>query len=71
MAYKVVDGNTDLVRDTNTGAIININTNSMREARIRKYKLREKDNEIKALKNDVAEMKQLLKKLVEDKYGGE
>ena len=69
MAYMIVDGNTDLVRDTNTGAIININTNSMKEARIRKHKLRQKDNEIKALQNDVFEMKQLLKQLVEDRNG--
>ena len=69
MAYITVDGNTDLVRDTNTGAIININTNSMKEARIRKHKLRQKDDEIKALQNDVFEMKQLLKQLVEDRNG--
>ena len=69
MAYIAVDGNTDLVRDTNTGAIININTNSMKEARIRKHRLKQKDNEIKALQNDVFEMKQLLKQLVEDRNG--
>ena len=33
MAYIKVEGNTDLVRDTNTGAIININTTQMREAK--------------------------------------
>ena len=31
---------------------------------------KKKDDEIIALKNDVAEMKQLLKKLVDDKNGG-
>tara|TARA_B100000029_G_C16963742_1_gene737289 strand:- start:21 stop:233 length:213 start_codon:yes stop_codon:yes gene_type:complete len=70
MAYIKVEGNTDLVRDTNTGAIININTTQMREARVMKFNRKKKDDEIIALKNDVAEMKQLLKKLVEDKNGG-
>ena len=70
MAYIKVEGNTDLVRDTNTGAIININTTQMREERVMKFNRKKKDDEIIALKNDVAEMKQLLKKLVEDKNGG-
>ena len=70
MAYIKVEGNTDLVRDTNTGAIININKTQMREARVMKFNRKKKDDEIIALKNDVAEMKQLLKKLVEDKNGG-
>ena len=42
----------------------------MREARVMKFNRKKKDDEIIALKNDVAEMKQLLKKLVEDKNGG-
>lgn len=70
MPYIKVEGNTDLVRDTNTGAIININSTQMRDARIRKYNMRRKNTEIENLKSDVAEMKQLLKKLVEDKHGG-
>ena len=41
----------------------------MKEARVMKFNRKKKDNEIITLKNDVAEMKQLLKKLVEDNHG--
>ena len=67
--YIKVEGNGDLVRDGNTGAIININTSEMRLARIRKHNQRNQQNEIKSLRNELSEMKQLLNKLIEDKDG--
>jgi hypothetical protein len=60
-----VKGNSSLVRDSRTGAIVNINTQEINDARERKA-LKQKDKqEIQDLKNDVAEIKQLLTKLVE------
>ena len=41
----------------------------MKEARVMKFNRKKKDNEIITLKNDVAEMNQLLRKLVEDNHG--
>jgi len=67
--YIKVEGNGNLVRDSNTGAIININTDEMRQARIRKQNQRNQQNEIKNLRNELSEMKQLLNKLIEDKDG--
>lgn len=63
--YIPVEGNPGLVRDTATGAIINIDKSKASKARrARESILREKE-EIKELKNDVAEIKSLLKQLLE------
>lgn len=60
-----VEGNSSLARDLDTGAIVNINTQEINEARDRKaLKLKEKQ-EMQQLKNDVADIKQLLTKLFE------
>ncbi len=67
--YIKVEGNGNLVRDGNTGAIININATEMTQARIRKQNHRNQQNEIKSLRNELSEMKQLLNKLIEDKDG--
>ena len=67
--YIQVEGNGNLVRDSNTGAILNINTTEMRQARIRKQTQRKQQDEIKNLKNELSEMKQLLNRLIEGKDG--
>ena len=67
--YIKVEGNGNLVRDRNTGAILNINKNEMSQARIRKQNQRNQHNEIKNLKDEVKELKYLLNKLIEDKDG--
>ncbi len=67
--YIKVEGNGNLVRDRNTGAILNINKNEMSQARIRKQNQRNQNNEIKNLKDEVKELKYLLNKLIEDKDG--
>ena len=60
-----VKGNSSLARDSETGAVVNINTQEISEARDRKaLKLKEKQ-EYNQLKNDVAEIKQMLTKLFE------
>lgn len=60
-----VEGSENLVRDRNSGAILNINTNEIETARIRKAnKLKEKQ-ELQQLKKDVEEIKTILFKLAE------
>ena len=63
--YIPVEGHTNLVRDASTGAIINIDKSKAAKAKkAREERLREK-HEIEELKNDVAEIKSLLKQLLE------
>ena len=60
-----VKGNSSLARDSQTGAIVNINTQEINEARDRKaLRLKEKQ-ELEQLKSDVADIKQMLTKLFE------
>ena len=63
--YIKVEGHPNLVRDKNSGVILNINKTELEANRIRKQKQREKNNEIEQLKNDVSEIKSMLNKLVE------
>jgi hypothetical protein len=63
--YIPVAGNSSLARDPKTGAIININTLEINEARERKAARNKEKQEIQQLKTEVAEIKQLLKQLVE------
>ncbi len=67
--YIKVEGHSDLARDPNNGAIININASEMTQARIRKYNWKKQQNEIKNLRNELSDMKQVLNKLIEDKDG--
>lgn len=60
-----VEGHPGLVRDTNSGAILNINSNEIETARERKRLRKQKDQEFENLKNEVSEIKELLLKLVE------
>lgn len=63
--YIPVEGHTNLVRDAATGAIINIDkSKAARAKKAREEILREKQ-EIQELKTDVAEIKSLLKQLLE------
>lgn len=67
-----VEGHPNLVRDLESGAIVNINRNEHRLARERK-KYRNKANveyerlktDVDQLKNDIGDIKDLLTKLVE------
>jgi hypothetical protein len=72
MTYVKVEGNTSYARDSRTGAIVNINSNEIENARQRKKLAKLKQNEIEivkeevaSLKNDMSEIKQLLHQLVE------
>ena len=72
MATKIkVEGHTGLVRDLNTNAIVNTRTVEYKSY-MSKYKAREKNNdmlrntvkEINNLKNDLFEIKKLLKEVI-------
>lgn len=60
-----VEGNGSLARDAQTGAIININTTEINEARERKALRQKEKQELQDLKNDVADIKRLLTQLIE------
>ena len=63
--YIEIDGQPGLVRDKNSGAILNIDSNEIEAARERKALRKQKDQEFENLKNEVSEIKELLLKLVE------
>lgn len=63
--YIPVNGNSSLARDPKTGAIVNINTQEINDARERKAARNKDKQELEQLKMDVFEIKQLLKQLVE------
>ena len=63
--YIPVNGNSSLARDPKTGAIVNINTHEINDARERKAARNKEKQEVQQLKNEIAEIKQLLKQLVE------
>jgi uncharacterized protein YceH (UPF0502 family) len=69
-----VEGNSNLVRDTRSGAIININRKEIERAKRLKAKRKSEEqalgdlqSEVSNLKNDVSDIKKLLEKLVENK----
>ena len=64
-----VEGHPDLVRDRNSGAILNINSNAMTAARERKKLFNDRQKEIDEIKKDVSDIKSILMQLVEDKNG--
>ena len=69
MKYTPVEGHPGLARNLTSGAIININSSEMSQARNRKKIWQKQRNEIIDLKNDVTEMKLMLQKLIEEKDG--
>jgi len=65
MSYVKVEGHSSLVRDTNTGAILNINREEISAARKRKLERRQKEKEFEDLKNEVGDIKNMLTKIIE------
>jgi hypothetical protein len=63
--YIKVDGQPSLVRDRNSGAIININTTEFEKARLAKQAKKRQEQELQDLKHEVSEIKSLLLKLIE------
>lgn len=63
--FTPVEGSSSLVRDNNTGAIVNINKREMEAARVRKEQKQKQQHEIQQLKSDVSDIKQMLQQIVE------
>ena len=60
-----VDGHKDFVRDEESGAILNINSAEIEKNRKIKRDRRAIEQEIETLKQDVSDLKDLVKQLVE------
>ncbi len=65
MDYIKVDGHDGLVRDKNTGAIINLDSSAI-EARRKARGLSSALEDINMLKNELSEIKSLLKELTKN-----
>lgn len=65
MSYIKVEGHSNLVRDTSTGAILNINKDEISAARKRKLERKQKEKEFEDLKNEVGDIKNMLNKIIE------
>ena len=67
MDYTKIKDNEDLVKDNNSGAILNINNDALRayrQAREKNMRMHEKVNQ---MENDISEIKSLLNELVKGK----
>lgn len=64
MGYIKVKDHSDLVRDSRSNAILNINNEMYNAKMLRKKKIKERNQDIDNLKKDVAEIKSLLKELI-------
>ena len=60
-----IEGSKDLVKDEETGAVLNSNETEIKAAKIRKEQRVEKENEFETLKNDVGELKDMMKQILE------
>lgn len=60
-----VEGRPDLVRDTSTNAIINTNNSKAEKARRIAEAARNKNKEFEDMKQDLADIKDLLKQLLD------
>ena len=65
MAHQKIEGNANLVRDTNNGAILNINRNEFEKAKLARAQRHKKEQEFVELQDEVSEIKSMLKQLLE------
>jgi hypothetical protein len=63
--YIKVEGEIGLVRDRESGAILNTNVSEIKTAKIRKAHRRNKDAEMQKLKDDVQQIKSMLNQLMD------
>ena len=59
-----IEGHNNLVRDTRTMAVINTDSSALEAARRRQIEAQDKANELQQLKDDVAELKQMMKEVL-------
>lgn len=65
MSYVKVEGHPGLVKDPETGIVLNTNNSELSAARARKEKRKQKEKEFEELKSDVQELKGMLKTIIE------
>ena len=58
-----VENNPDLEKDLDSGAVINTNTTGLMHRREQMAIVRAKDNELQTMKQDIEELKKLVKNL--------
>jgi len=59
-----IEGHNNLVRDTSSMAIINTDSSALEKARMKQIEAQNKVNEFQQLKDDVAELKQMMKEVL-------
>ena len=59
-----IEGHNSLVRDVSNMAIINTDSSALEAARRRQQEAQNKADEMKQLKDDVAELKQMMKEVL-------
>tara|TARA_A200000159_G_scaffold148064_1_gene155559 strand:- start:194 stop:397 length:204 start_codon:yes stop_codon:yes gene_type:complete len=60
---KKIKDNPDLIKDTTTQAVINTNRTAIQARRAQIAQNKQKEEELQTMKDDIAEIKSLLKKL--------
>lgn len=65
MSYQKVDGHPDLIKNRQTGVVLNTNKNEIEAARARKKAWKQKQQEVDELKSDVSELKDMMKQILE------
>ena len=63
MAKKRIKENPDLVKDTNSGAVINTNSNAFAKRRMQMLNQKNKEERFEQMEQDIAEIKKLIKGL--------
>ena len=69
MSYLKVAGRPNLVRDTESGAILNTSKGAVEQYRMIREKHDNKNKQIAQMQSDINELKQLVKQLVEKENG--
>tara|TARA_B100000073_G_scaffold113140_1_gene91400 strand:- start:162 stop:371 length:210 start_codon:yes stop_codon:yes gene_type:complete len=69
MSYIKVEGRPNLVRDTESGAILNTSKGAVEQYRMIREKHDNKNKQIAQMQSDIDELKQLVKQLVEKENG--
>ena len=67
--YSKVEGHADLIRDETSSAIINTNVEQYRLVMKRREVMKAQRSEINTLKQEVKEIKDLLKDIIEKLHG--
>ncbi len=63
--FLKVEGHEGYVRDTNTGAVLNVNREEIEAARKRKALRQRQEQDINNLKNEVSDIKTMLSTIIE------